>query len=53
MRGDGAEQAVVFVVGADGEEEGAGWACCGAVAELERPESVDRERFPVGVGQRA
>src|SRR6266571_7757252 len=51
---DGAEKAVGFVVGAGREEQGVGRAVFGwPVAELERPESVDRQRFPICAAQLA
>src|SRR3954453_13374690 len=51
VRADGAEQAVLLVVGSCGEEQCVGGAVVGgAVAELERPEAVDGQR---GVRPRA
>src|SRR5436309_3421397 len=49
---DRAEQAVGFVVDSCGEEQG-GWVACRAVAEAERPESVDLDGAAVLVPEAA
>src|SRR6516225_2715623 len=50
--GEGAEQSVLLVVDARREEQGVGRAGRKAVAKVEAPETVDRDRVALGVIER-